>query len=92
MKRIKINDKDYEIITNDNNCLNIGELTDKMTEYFDDFDYVFGDYAYEKLRLKGFYESSNKKAKKINDIKYVDSYKKDYCCYGSKTFLIKKIN
>ena len=56
MKRIKINDKDYEIITNDNNCLNIGELTDKMTEYFDDFDYVFGDYAYEKLRLKVLYE------------------------------------
>ena len=30
---------------------------------FVDFDYIFGDYSYSKLRLKGFYESNNKKAK-----------------------------
>ena len=45
-----------------------------MTDYFEPYDYIFGDYAYEKVRLKGFYESNNKNANKINDIKSLDDY------------------
>lgn len=91
MKTIKVDNKEYEIVENASNCLNIEELTEKLTDYFDDFDYIFGDYAYDKLRLKGYYDSKNKKVKKINDIKYVEKYKKDYCSYGAKTFLLKKV-
>ena len=90
MKNIKLNEKEYEIVYG-GECLKLEELEEKFTDYFDAFDFVFGDYAYEKLRLKGFYESTNKKASKINDIKYLDDYKKNYCSYGAKTFLIKKI-
>ncbi len=89
--KLELNNHDYEVISNDNNCLNKEELKDKCTEYFEPFDYIFGDYAYEKLRLKGFYDSTNDKASKINDIKYLEDYKKDYCNYGAKTFLIKKL-
>ena len=91
MKNIILNEKEYEVVSNDKDCLNVEELKEKYTDYFDGFDYVFGDYAYEKLRLKGFYESNNKKASKINDIKYLDDYKKNYCSYGARTFLIKKV-
>ena len=56
-----------------------------------DYDYIFGDYSYDKLRLKGYYDSKNKKAKTINDIKYLKEYKEKYCNFGAKTFLIKKI-
>ena len=49
------------------------------------------DYAYEKVRLKGYYDSKNKKAKKINDIKYLEEYIRDFCSYGCKVFLLKKI-
>lgn len=89
MKTIEINGINYEIIRNDNNCLNKEELADKITEYFDDFDYIFGDFSYEKVRLKGYNESNNKRATKINDIKTLDDYIKNYCSYGAKVFLIK---
>ncbi len=91
MKTVEINGTKYEIIRNDNNCLDINELSEKITDYFNDYDYIFGDYAYEKVRLKGYNESSNKHANKINDIKNLDSYIKDYCSYGAKVFLIKKV-
>lgn len=91
MKKIEINGASYELIRNDNNCFDLAVVTEKVTDYFDSYDYIFGDYAYEKVRLKGFYESTNKKAKKINDIKYLDDYIKNYCSYGAKTFLLKKI-
>lgn len=32
------------------------ELVDTLlTDYFEPYDYIFGDYAYDKLRLKGYY-------------------------------------
>ncbi len=46
----------------------------------------------EKIRLKGFYNSNNKKVNNINDIKYLEEYIKDYCSFGAKVFLLKKEN
>ena len=91
MKSYEINNKNYELIRNDGDCFDLELVRGKMTDYFDDYDYVFGDFAYEKVRLKGYYDSKNKKAKRINDIKYLDEYIKDYCSFGSKVFLLKKI-
>lgn len=91
MKVIELDGKKYEVITNEQNCLNIDDLREKITDYFNDFDYIFGDYSYDKVRLKGFNDAKNKKATNINNIKYLEEYKKSYCSYGAKTFLLKKI-
>lgn len=92
MQQVQINNKTYEIIENDNNCLDIELLKEKITDYFDNFDFIFGDYFCDAVRLKGFNDSNNKKTKKINDIKFLEDYKKNYCSYGAKTFLLKKID
>ena len=91
MKNVEIHGKKYELVRNDGDCFDLDVVSEKMTDYFDDYDYVFGDIAYEKVRLKGYYDSKNKNAKPINDIKFLDNYIKDYCSYGSKVFLLKKI-
>ena len=91
MKKIKINNVEYEVVREDNNCINIEELSEKITEYFDNFDYIFVDFYYDKVRLKGFNDSNNKHAKKINDIKYLEDYITNYCSLGAKVFLIKKL-
>lgn len=89
--RVEMNGVSYEIIRNDDNCFDKEDVSSKITDYFDDYDYIFGDYAYEKVRLKGFYDSKNKKVKEINDIKNMDSYIENYCSFGAKVFLLKKI-
>ena len=91
MKKIVINDIEYEIIRNDKDCINKKELEEKITDYFDEYDYIMGDFAYDKVRLKGYYNSDHKMAKKINDIKYLDDYIENYCSYGARIFLLKKI-
>ena len=91
MKKVVINGVEYEVVKNEQDCLDTSILEEKITDYFDPYDYIFGDYAYEKVRLKGFYELSNKSANKINDIKNLDEYIKNYCSYGAKYFLLKKI-
>lgn len=92
MKKIVINGKNYELIKDNDKVFNDDEFMEKVTDYFEVFDYIFGDYAYDKLRLKGFYESNNKNVTKINDIKLLDEYIKNYCAYGAKWFLLKKNN
>ena len=91
MKKLVINNVEYEIIKNYNDAIVEEEIKERLTEYFDDFDYVVGDWSYGKLRLKGFNDSKNKNARKINDIKYLDDYITNYCSLGAKVFLIKKL-
>ena len=91
MKKIVINDIEYEIIRNDKDCINKKELEEKITDYFDEYDYIMGDFAYDKVRLKGYYNSDNKMAKKINDIKYLEDYIENYCSYGARIFLLKNL-
>lgn len=88
---LEINDKKYEIIEDSRGALDIDVLKEKLTDFFDDFDYIVGDWAYGKLRIKGFNEKGNKNLKKINNIENVKTYIQDYCAYGCKYFIIKRI-
>ena len=88
---IIINNQKYELVEGKEQEIDKEELIEKVTDYFDNYDYIFGDYAYDKVRLKGFNDSKNKNVNKINDIKYLDEYKKEYCSYGAKMFLLKKL-
>lgn len=90
-KEIILENKIYEVIENKNNCLNLEELKEKYTDYFYNYDYILGDYAYNKLRLKGFCEKNNKQCNKINNIEIKDSYLKEQCAYKCNYFLIKKV-
>ena len=90
MKTITVNDKEYELIKNYKDAFEVDDFTSKCTDYFDDYDYVVGDIAYGKLRLKGFYNSDNKKVKSINDYANLDKYLKTKCAVDCKYFVVKK--
>jgi len=89
---IVINEKKYKVERNVRDALNLDELKEKMTEYFDSFDYVLGDYAYGKLRLKGFNNKDNKNFKPYNDISGLEEYIKKNCAYGCRHFVISKVS
>ena len=92
MKKIKINDKEYELIKEYRDGFDLSETENKLTEYFDNYDYILGDWAYGKLRLKGFCEKNNKLFKDINDYSKIEDYIKDNCAYNCKYFILKKQN
>jgi len=52
METIIINNKKYQVMKNYKDALNVEELKEKLTEYFDDFDYIVGDIAYSKLSFE----------------------------------------
>lgn len=90
MKKYVINNMEYELIEDNGDCFNEVEVKDKVTDYFDEFDYILGDYAYNKLRLKGFCNRNNTRYNKINDYKSKDEYLKNLCAYKCRYFVLKK--
>lgn len=90
MKKYVINNCEYELIEDNGNCFNEMEVIDKITDYFDEFDYILGDYSYNKLRLKGFCERNNTRYNKINDFKTKDEYLNKLCAYKCRYFVLKK--
>lgn len=88
---VVINGITYKVTINYREGFVEEEVINRMTDYFEGYDYVFGDWAYGKLRLKGFYKSDNKKVTKINDIKDLDKYINENCAYDCKHFLLEKV-
>ena len=89
---VNINNTNYELIKNYKDAYNEEEFISKFTDYFYDYDYIVGDIAYGKLRLKGFYDNKNKKAKDINNFNNLGLYLKNNCAVDCKYFILKKIN
>ena len=89
---IIIENNEYEIIKNYKDAFDKEEFASKCTDYFYPYDYIVGDIAYGKLRLKGFYDEKNKKANKINNYKFLDNYLKNNCAVDCKYFILKKIS
>lgn len=93
MKKIEINKNNYEIVKEYKNGLDLDALKERCveTDYFDAYDYILGDWAYGKLRLKGFYNSKNKNCNDNNNYDNIDKYIKEYCAYECKYFILKKL-
>lgn len=91
MKKITLEDNTYTLEKNYKDGFNLEELTNRYTDYFKDYDYILGDWAYNKLRLKGFCNKENSLFNEINDYNKIETYIKENCAYECKYFIIKKI-
>ena len=92
MNEYELMENKYKIIKNEKDGFDYDKLKEIFTDYFVLYDYVVGDWAYGKLRLKGFNNKTNKLYNKINDYNNVDDYLNKYCAYGCRYFIIEKTN
>lgn len=90
-KIIEVENNKYKLIKDYKEAFDIDEFTLRYTDYFKDYDYIVGDIAYSKLRLKGFYKSDNKKVNKINNYQNVNKYLSENCANDCKYFIVEKV-
>ena len=90
MKKFNLENNEFELIKDYKDGFDLEELTNRYTDYFNDYDYILGDWAYGKLRLKGFCNKENKLLNDINDYSNIDDYIKNGCAYDCKYFIIEK--
>ena len=88
---IEVENNKYKLIKNYRDAFDKGLFLEKYTSYFENYDYIVGDIAYSKLRLKGFNNKNNKLFNKINDYNNLDKYIEENCAYDCRYFVLEKI-
>lgn len=90
MKKIELLKNKYSLIENYKEGFIQKNVEDLITDYFADYDYILGDWAYNKLRLKGFCDKENSLFNKHNDYSKIHDYIKNNCAFECKYFILKK--
>ena len=59
---IKVEEQYFELIEEYRDCFDEEIFASRYSDILDKYDYVVGDFGYDQLRLKGFYQDNNRKA------------------------------
>lgn len=88
---IEIDNQVYEVVQDIRQGWNEQAFRERYSEVLAKYDYIVGDWGYNQLRLRGFFEDSNKKASFDNKISTLDEYIHEYCNFGCAYFVLEKV-
>lgn len=88
---IVVNGRQYELVKDHKNGWNAEVFKERYSEILDRFDYIVGDWGYNQMRLKGFYEDGRENVPRESLISCLQDYIDEYCNFGCAYFIIKKI-
>lgn len=88
---IELFGSEYEILEDNRNAFDAEALEARYSDILKKYDYIVGDWGYNQLRLKGFYEETNRKAAYDSRINMLEDYLLEYCNFGCAYFVLKKI-
>lgn len=81
----------YELITNFKEGFDQEVAEERYSEVLKKYDYVVGDWGYDQLRLKGFYNDNHGKATFDTKISTLEDYLYEYCNFGCSHFVLQKV-
>ncbi|USK36386.1 YutD family protein [Bacillus sp. F19] len=88
---ITVQNQSFELIKDEKNGFNEEAFKARYSEILNKYDYIVGDWGYNQLRLKGFFDDQNQKASYDTKISTLDEYIFEYCNFGCAHFVLKRI-
>ncbi|RBW71284.1 YutD family protein [Bacillus taeanensis] len=88
---IVVQGNQYELVENFKEGWNEEEFKARYSDILTKYDYIIGDWGYNQLRLKGFFEDTHPKATYDTKISSLSEYVYEYCNFGCAFFVIKKV-
>lgn len=88
----EIRGKSYEVIENIKDGFQEERVNERFSDILMKYDFILGDWGYDQLRLKGFYDDRNPKAGHDTKISTLDDYLYEYCNFGCAYFVMKKVD
>ena len=80
----------YELIEENRNGWNPDAFKERYSDVLDKYDYIVGDWGYGQLRMRGFYENSNRKVPFEHKIATLDEYLQEFCNFGCPYFVLRR--
>lgn len=72
------------------NGWNAEMFKERYSEVLERYDYIVGDWGYNQLRLRGFYQEGHPRATKDTVISSLVDYLNEYCNFGCAYFVLRK--
>ncbi|MCM2675474.1 YutD family protein [Alkalicoccobacillus plakortidis] len=63
----------------------------RYSDILNKYDYIVGDWGYNQLRLRGFFEDKHKKSTYDSKISTLPDYLYEYCNFGCAYFVVKRV-
>jgi uncharacterized protein YutD len=90
MALIHIGGKSYELVHENRSGWNPEAFRNRYSEVLERYDYIIGDWGYNQLRLKGFFQDGHQKASKESNFSGISDYINEYCNFGCAYFILEK--
>ncbi|MBO0440109.1 YutD family protein [Candidatus Enterococcus ikei] len=88
---VTISERQYLLVKNHREAFDSERLGERFSDVLSKYDYIVGDWGYDQLRLKGFFNESNRKAAPEQRIDTLEDYLYEYCNFGCAYFVIERI-
>jgi len=88
---IVINTTGYEVMEDYRNGFNEEAFRSRYSDILHKYDYIVGDWGYNQLRLRGFFDDKSPKATFDTKISTLTEYLYEYCNFGCAYFVLKKV-
>ncbi|MBM7704596.1 YutD family protein [Metabacillus iocasae] len=82
----------YEIVKEEKEGFNEEAFRGRYIDVLARYDYIVGDWGYNQLRLRGFFDDQNQKATYDTKISTLQDYLQEYCNFGCSHFVLRKVH
>jgi uncharacterized protein YutD len=89
---ICINNICYEIVKEVRDGFNEETFRARYSDILTRYDYIVGDWGYNQLRLRGFFDDQNQKSTYDTKISTLNDYIQEYCNFGCAYFVVRKVH
>ncbi|MBP1048318.1 YutD family protein [Enterococcus sp. BWM-S5] len=89
--QIMIGDRQYILVKNHREAFDLEKIGERFSDILSRYDYIVGDWGYDQLRLKGFFDVENRKASPDQRIDSLEDYLYEFCNFGCAYFVIKRV-
>lgn len=90
-EKIIVQDQTYELIENVREGWNEEAFNLRYSEVLEKYDFIVGDWGYDQLRLRGFYEDKSRKSTFDTKISALTDYIYEYCNFGCSYFVVQRL-
>lgn len=88
---ISVQNQHFELVKEEKDGFNEEAFKERYSEILNKYDFIVGDWGYNQLRLRGFFDDQNQKATYDTKISTLDEYIFEYCNFGCAYFVVKRI-
>ncbi len=88
---ITVQNQIFELVKEEKDGFNEEAFKERYSEILNKYDFIVGDWGYNQLRLRGFFDDQNQKATYDTKISTLEEYIFEYCNFGCAYFVLKKV-